>query len=151
MFERILYAAEFDQKWPPSFQLLRDLALEQNAEVLVLGVVERLEPQEHLAKKQEIVPEERQQDLAGEAQVDEQLAVRRVTEKLEEAGVFAQALTRQGRIADEVLALADELSVDLIVVGGAPHSMLKSVLTGHITDEIVRKAKRPVLVVPRTQ
>lgn len=151
MFERILYAAEFDQDWPPSFQLLRDLALEENSEVLVLGVVEKSEPQEGLTKKHEVAPEERQKDLSSEAKVDEHLAVRRVTEKLKEAGIFAQALTRQGRIADEVLALADELAVDLIVVGGAPHSMLKSVLTGHITDEIVRKAKRPVLVVPRTQ
>ena len=149
MFDRILYAADFDEEWPPSFALLRDLALEQDAEVHVLRVVELSEPQEGLSKKQELDPEERQEILTGEAQVDEHIAVRKVTEKLQEAGVFAQALTRQGRIAEEILSVAEELSVDLIVVGGAPHSLLKSVLTGHITDEIVRKTKRPVLLVPR--
>lgn len=55
---------------------------------------------------------------------------------------------RTGRPADEILKRADELASDLIVVGSHGRSGFERWALGSVTERILRRARRPVLVVP---
>ena len=62
-------------------------------------------------------------------------------------GTVAGAHLRVGEVAEEVVSLAEELGVDLIVVGSRSRSRLRRALMGSVSGSIVRNARCPVLVV----
>ncbi|HEY9428283.1 MAG TPA: universal stress protein [Gemmatimonadaceae bacterium] len=54
-------------------------------------------------------------------------------------------LVKAGDPADEILAAAERLDADLIVMGSSAHG-LRAALLGSVAREVIRSAKRPVLV-----
>ena len=65
--------------------------------------------------------------------------------------VSIQTLVREGFPADNILAAAEELSVDRIVVGTHGRRGLEHLLLGSVAERIARLAKVPVLVVKPRQ
>jgi nucleotide-binding universal stress UspA family protein len=61
-------------------------------------------------------------------------------------GTVAAAHLRIGEVAEEVVDLAEELGVDLIVVGTRGRSPIGRALMGSVSDSIVRQACCPVVV-----
>ena len=61
-----------------------------------------------------------------------------------------RAAVRRGTPTDELLAYADERDVDAIVLGRSGQSGLAERVTGSTADGVVRRATRPVVLVPRT-
>lgn len=65
----------------------------------------------------------------------------------EQAGVTAHQRLLQGDPADEIVAYADVVDADLIVVGSRGHGAVASALLGSVSRGVLREARRPVLVV----
>jgi len=66
----------------------------------------------------------------------------------EQRGVDAQPELLVGDIADEIVAYADAVAADLIVVGSRGHGAIASALLASVSHAILHEARRPVLVVP---
>ena len=64
-----------------------------------------------------------------------------------ELGITAHAELLHGEPVDEIVAFADTLDADLIVVGSRGHGALASALLGSVSRGILRESRRPVLVV----
>src|SRR5215204_2267589 len=62
-------------------------------------------------------------------------------------GTVAGAHLRMGAVDLEIVALAKELGVDLIVVGCRGHRGIRRAMEGSISDGVIRHAPCPVLVV----
>jgi nucleotide-binding universal stress UspA family protein len=62
-------------------------------------------------------------------------------------GTVAGSHLRMGAVALEVVALAKELGVGLIVIGCRGHRGIRRVIEGSISDAVIRHALCPVLVV----
>jgi nucleotide-binding universal stress UspA family protein len=62
-------------------------------------------------------------------------------------GTVAGAHLRMGEVALEIVALAEELGVDLIVMGSRGLGGVRRALMGSVSDSVVRHAHCPVLVV----
>jgi nucleotide-binding universal stress UspA family protein len=83
------------------------------------------------------------QEMQREAQriLDEQV------KKIEGlGGTVAQARLSEGGAAEEIVALAEELGADLIVMGSRGLGGLKRTLMGSVSDSVVRHAHCPVMV-----
>ena len=63
-------------------------------------------------------------------------------------GTVAGVHLREEEPAEEIVALAEELGVRLIVVGRRKRGLIRRALAGSVSDSVVRHAHRPVLVVP---
>ena len=89
--------------------------------------------------------ESRMHERAGEAaknKLEEQV------QKMKEAsGEVTQAHARVGLPAAEILRLAEELGVGLIVMGSSGLGGIRRALMGSVSDSVVRHAHCPVLVV----
>lgn len=64
-----------------------------------------------------------------------------------EHGIAAKTKLLTGDTVDEIVAYADSLDVDLIVVGSRGHGALATALLGSVSRGILHESKRPVLVV----
>lgn len=53
-----------------------------------------------------------------------------------------------GNIREEILELAQEWSADLIIMGSNGRSGFDLFLSGSVSESVIRKAHRPVLVIP---
>jgi nucleotide-binding universal stress UspA family protein len=62
-------------------------------------------------------------------------------------GTVAGAHLRMGVVDLEIVALAKELGVDLIVMGCRGHRGIRRAIEGSISDAVIRRAPCPVLVV----
>jgi nucleotide-binding universal stress UspA family protein len=67
--------------------------------------------------------------------------------ELKEAGVRALGMVRQGDIADEILKIAADMPVDIIVIGHRGLSKVGRFALGSVADKVARYATRPVLIV----
>jgi nucleotide-binding universal stress UspA family protein len=65
----------------------------------------------------------------------------------EEHGVPATTELLRGDPADEIVAYANTMDIDLIVVGSRGHRALASALLGSVSRGILAHSKRPVLIV----
>ena len=62
-------------------------------------------------------------------------------------GTVAQAHLREGGVPHEIVALAEDTGVGLIVVGSRGHGGIRRALMGSVSGSVVRHAHCPVLVV----
>ncbi len=60
--------------------------------------------------------------------------------------VSVKTITRAGIPSDEILKVAEEESVDLIVVGGKGNKGLNRIITGCVSKHVERNASVPVIV-----
>ena len=132
--QRIVVAAnaEADQPWVAD--AAAQLAKETGAQVAVVSVdeleTEKLSP----------LPREHYLERA------EQAATQAV-ERLEAQGVIAGKTVRSGRALEEIMRFAEEQNADLIVVGSSTRGPVASALLGSVPLGLVRRSRRPVLVV----
>jgi nucleotide-binding universal stress UspA family protein len=98
-------------------------------------------------------------DLQGverEAEVEERqrISEQRAREVLEAevgkvrsaGGMVAQGHLIEGRVAPEVVALAEEIGAGLIVMGSKGRGGIRRALMGSVSDSVMRHAHCPVLV-----
>jgi nucleotide-binding universal stress UspA family protein len=97
-------------------------------------------------------------DLQGEAleeEAEERISEQRAREVLDAevgkvrsaGGTLVEAHLIEGRIAPEIVALAEEIGAGLIVMGSRGRGGMRRALMGSVSDAVVRHAHCPVLVV----
>ncbi len=70
-----------------------------------------------------------------------------ILKELETPGITASLLVREGRAATEIVDVAKDENIDLIVMSTHGYSNIKHVLLGSVTENVVRHAPCPTLVV----
>jgi nucleotide-binding universal stress UspA family protein len=94
---------------------------------------------------------EREEETEGLQRISEQRArevLEAEVEKVRSAGgMVTQAHLIEGRVAPEVVALAEEIGAGLIGLGSRGRGGIRRALMGSVSDSVVRHAHCPVLVV----
>jgi len=74
--------------------------------------------------------------------------IQKFAERLRKSGVEATALLVHGKTVDTILTEAADLDVDLIVVGSHGHGAMYHLLVGSISEGVLHRSSKPVLVIP---
>ena len=74
--------------------------------------------------------------------------IQQLAERFRESGVEATALLVHGKTVDTILKEAADLDIDVIVVGSHGHGAMYQLLVGSISEGVLQRSSRPVLVVP---
>jgi nucleotide-binding universal stress UspA family protein len=97
-------------------------------------------------------------DLQGEAleqEAEERISEQQAREVLQEevekvrsaGGTVVQAHLMEGRIAPEIVALAEQIGAGLIVMGSRGYGGIRRALIGSVSDVVVRHAHCPIMIV----
>ncbi|MGE0080123.1 MAG: universal stress protein [Thiohalomonadaceae bacterium] len=139
-FQRVLVAGDGSEFSAGAVREAIGIAHKCGARLYALTVVQTNPEYEALAPK-----------LVEQADADARATLAKIQADAGARGVTCETMARHGaQIYAEVVAVADELDVDLIVVGRRGKSGLMRLLMGSTAKKIIGFARRPVMVVPRT-
>ncbi|MFK7846146.1 MAG: universal stress protein [Rhodothermales bacterium] len=74
--------------------------------------------------------------------------IQEIAERFRKSGVDATALLVHGKTVDAILTEATDLDIDLIVVGSHGHGAMYQLLLGSISEGVLHRSSKPVLVIP---
>lgn len=137
MYDRILLPTDGSRGTNRAIEEAIGLAAETGAELHVLFVVEELP---YALEMVDDSVEARLRELGASA-------IEEIHERAEAAGVDLQTTIEEGAPHRTILAHADSIDADLIVMGTHGRSGLDRYLLGSVTERVVRASKRPVLTV----
>ena len=139
MFRRILFAYNGQPVAEKAIPYLEHLARSDNAEVIVLHVYKPPDLYTAASGYEKLL--ESWEGLAQEVVAD-------IVTYLHEGGFNARGRVEAGDPAPVILEVAHEEDVSLIVLGARGPSSVKELLIGDVSTEVLRRARRPVLLVP---
>lgn len=84
---------------------------------------------------------------ADQAQKETEKRLEVTKKELEERGLKARVIVRQGAPVEQLLDIADTENVSMIVLGSTGKGFFEEMLMGSVSESIVRKAKCPVMVI----
>lgn len=78
----------------------------------------------------------------------EHAEIQSIADKLRMEGLDVTAILVQGATAATILKEASKLNADIIVLGSHGRGAIHRLLVGSVSEEVLRKAKSPVLIIP---
>jgi nucleotide-binding universal stress UspA family protein len=151
----ILYATDLSQNARFAFGYAASLANRYNAQVTILHVLEELSPTTMLLIG-DMVGEKRLSSLRSEK---EQEVIASIQKRLEDfAATFCretpqgpftvnQIIVETGHPVGRIIATAEKIDADMIVMGSHGQGMLEQVVIGSTSRRVLRRCKKPVLVI----
>jgi nucleotide-binding universal stress UspA family protein len=144
MFEKILYPTDFSDVAKNALDFIKTLEDADKKVVIVLHVMDanimnfssRYAPELFLTIEEKI-KENITKDLS------------RIKVNLAEKGFTVRTRLERGVPFREILRVEQEEDVSVIVIGSHGVSNVKEMLLGSVSEKVIRKAKKPVLVIKR--
>lgn len=143
--ERVLVAAGTGT---PAADDLAAAALEVAGPAEATVAVAHVFPEESYAEFREKLDFDHEREVTPDAVAGRQVAVRRIRETLTDAGL---AVTTHGSVGDrgaELVALAERLDADRVLIGGRRRSPAGKALFGSAAQTVLLNAPCPVTFVP---
>lgn len=69
--------------------------------------------------------------------------------EIEHKGIKCETMVKQGIPADIIVQEANDLNVDLIVIGSRGHNSLYTMFVGSVATDVIKHSSLPLLVVPK--
>ena len=144
MYKKILYPTDFSDVAKKALDYIIQLKDAGTYEVIVLYVIDKrnLDVLAWYGVNDLLTFE---QDMEGK--LSEEMG--EIEDVLKKRGFEVKLRIERGLPFKEILRVEEEEDVSLIVIGSHGKSNIKEMLLGSVSEKVVRKAKKPVLVVKR--
>jgi universal stress protein A len=136
--KKILFCTDFSENSRPAWELAVDYAKAFEAQLIVLHVIDYPGYVDWAEKLREIL--DATQGLANERL---QSMAKECSQMVKDVKTYC----RTGMAAGEIVSLAQEESVDLIVVGTHGRTGVKHLVMGSVARSVLKTAHRPMLIV----
>ena len=154
--KKILYATDLSEGARHALSYAASIANRFGAGVTIIHVIEDTSPyQDSLVIS--ILGEERWQQLRAENEAKVIAMIKeRVTNFCDEVSkempacpfITDNVIVKIGHPVEEILKAAEAIDADLLVLGARGHGIIADALLGSVSRRVLRRSKRPVLVIP---
>ncbi len=142
MYEKVLYPTDFSEASRKALPYLLGLKGAGLKEVVLLHVVDRREI-DVLTPYSPYLEKDLVKIMFQRAEED----ARAMATELEEGGITVKVRLEEGVPFEEILRVEEEEDVSLVILGSHGKSAIERMLLGSVSEKVVRKSKRPVLIV----
>lgn len=147
MFERILYPTDFSEVSNKALGYVERLKDAGAREVVLLHVIDERELQ--VVEQHSEVPRGIEEGLKRTIEESARKTLGDLDVTLKTSGFEVKLRLEWGIPFREILRVAKEEAVSLVVVGSHGKSSVQEMLLGSVSEKVVRKSEAPVLVVKR--
>jgi nucleotide-binding universal stress UspA family protein len=137
---KILIATDGSPEAHKAVELGIEIASDHEASVVLVQVIPPV-------RMTEFHPGVRIQAIPAELRLRRAVALHDAAQLAAEHGVQSTFEVLTGDPADEIVAYADSIDADLVVIGSRRRGALAGALLGSVSRDVVRESRRPVLVV----
>lgn len=145
MFEKILFPTDFSDVAEKALDFVKQLKEAGTRTVIVLHVIKK-QSLEVIAQYSSIRDF---QEVEKEVEADARRELGRMERELEERGFDVTVRIETGFPLSEILRVEVQENVSAIVIGSHGMSNLKEMLLGSVSESVIRKAEKPVIVIKR--
>jgi nucleotide-binding universal stress UspA family protein len=145
VFEKILLPTDFSDVAEKALDFVKQLKDAGTQEVVILHVIKK-NSLEVIAQYSSIRDFS---EVEKEVEGDARKRINRIEEELKECGFNVQVRIETGFPFSEILRAEMEENVSAIVIGSHGLSNIKEILLGSVSESVIRKSKKPVIVVKR--
>ena len=146
----LLLPTDFSECASYALRYATELARDEGASIICVHVVEPVVPTVGYTGIAEPLP---MADISGQLEDSATRELPKIAEREECAGLEVEEVIAHGDAASEIVRVAKERDVDLIVIASHGRTGLGRILFGSTAEAVVRHASCPVLVVkpPHTE
>jgi|JTFP01.1.fsa_nt_gb nucleotide-binding universal stress UspA family protein len=135
-YQKILVTTDFTENSDFAFKHAVMLARQTDARIYLLHVLAELEitnwDKAHEALKQEL----------------KEFADKELKNHPEDIAHFVEPIVATGNPVHRIVETADNLDVDVVIMGTHGKGLIDHALLGSITEKVLKKIRRPIFVVP---
>jgi nucleotide-binding universal stress UspA family protein len=155
-YATLLYATDLSANAAHAFRHALAVARRFNARIHILHVLPEAEPAV-LNQISTIMGEDRLADFELEHKAEvlenirqrlQQFAKAELADHAEELERILAIEVHHGNAVGQILAASERIAADLVVLGSHGRGRLKHALLGSVAEKVLRKSRRPVLIVP---
>ena len=139
MYDQILVPTDGSQTAKKALRSAVQVARQNDADLHVLHVIDEVPPTRNPGMLEE---KQKQQQEEAEQLVEDALS------KVDTGEIRVHQAVRHGRPDEALLEYAEELDIDLVIMGRHGRSSLDRWLLGSTTERVLRSSSLPVLVIP---
>lgn len=153
MFRKILYPTDFSDCSAKVLQYVKQLKNAGAEEIVVLNVIDEREIKTMMMGTGWFkgMSAQYERELREKMMDDAQSKLLDVKAEIESVGLKATTKTLVGILFTEILKVAEEDDVSLIALGSHGKSNIEEMVLGSVSENVIKKAKRPTLIVARDQ
>jgi len=146
MFVKILYPTDFSDVSKKALEYIKQLKESGTKEVVVLHVIDEREI-EHISHIPEISITEEELEKRKEENAKEEMSP--IVTDLKKSGFAVKTRIEKGIPFRDILKVEEEEKVSVVVIGSHGKSCVAEMLLGSVSEKVIRKSTKPVLVVRR--
>ena len=144
MFKKILYPTDFSDVAAKAIDYIKQLKEAGSQEVVILHVINQntIDSLTRHAISNIDLWREKAKDTAKDLLAG-------ISKELEGLGFTVKNIIKTGYPFHEILALEEKEDPSIIVIGSHGRSNIGEIFLGSVSDRVIRKCKRPVMVIKR--
>jgi len=146
MFEKILYPTDFSDASKKALDYIKQLKGAGTKEVVVFHVIDEREI-EHMAHLAELNVSIEELEKRREEYAKEEMKA--IEAELKNSGFKVKTRIDKGIPFRDILKVEEEENVSVVVLGSHGKSCIAEMLLGSVSEKVIRKSNKPVLVVRR--
>jgi nucleotide-binding universal stress UspA family protein len=147
MFEKILYPTDFSDVSKKALEFINKLKGAGTKEVVILHVIDERELESALRHLESGLSYE--EDLEKVMEKNAKKEVGEIEAELKKHGFNVKVRIERGIPFRDILRIEEEEDVSVTVIGSHGKSMVEEMLLGSVSEKVIRKSSRPVLVIRR--
>jgi len=156
MYKKILYPTDFSETAELALNQVKAFRTLKAEEVILLHVID-----ERDIKKRDIFSlllgvaglnksvEEFENELKNKLIEEAKSKMESIKKELEDVGYKVKDIVVVGVPYKEIVKIAEDEGVDIIIMGSHGKTNLRDILLGSVTENVIKKSDKPVLVVKR--
>jgi nucleotide-binding universal stress UspA family protein len=146
MFEKILYPTDFSDVSKKALGFIKSLKDAGAKEVVVHHVIDEREI-EQISHLPYLSMDVKELERKKEEHAKEEMEA--IIRELKESGFTVKTRIKKGIPFTDILKAEEEENVSVVVIGSHGKSCISEMLLGSVSEKVIRKSNKPVLVVRR--